>query len=120
MPHLLGKWAIGAVGCIAEAKVFINLQQALLTNDRAQELFLSRIVGEQARGRDFDRAVGKLRPQFLVVAPEIAIVCERERIDDIGQDFGGTGISDEREGGSRALCRERVMRGPEIVLQTGQ
>jgi hypothetical protein len=46
------------IGIIAQAKVFVDLEQTLLVRDSFQELFPTRIVSEKPRRPCFESAVG--------------------------------------------------------------
>ena len=55
--HLLGERALCAIGIILHAKVFVNLEQALLVRDGSHKLRAAWIVAEKAGDRGFQSAI---------------------------------------------------------------
>ncbi len=55
--HLLGEWAVRAVGIVLKAEVFVNLKQTLLVRDGLEKKRAAWIVAEETRGAGFEPAV---------------------------------------------------------------
>ena len=55
--HLLGERALRAIGIILHAKIFVNLEQALLVRNGSHKLRAALIVAEKARGGGFQSAI---------------------------------------------------------------
>jgi hypothetical protein len=55
--HLLGKWALCAIGIVLHAKVFVDLEQPLLVRDSAQKFFPAGIISKKTRRSGFESPV---------------------------------------------------------------
>src|SRR5438477_1838738 len=57
LTHLLRERTLRAIRIISHAKVFVNLEQALLMRDRFYKRTPTRIVAEEARGCGFEAPI---------------------------------------------------------------
>src|SRR5260221_1062357 len=55
--HLLGEGTLRAVGLVLQAKVFVDLEQPLLSGHRAQKAQSARVVAEETRSARFDTSI---------------------------------------------------------------
>ena len=115
--HLLGEGALRAIGIILQTEVFVNLQKSLLMRDRFQKLRRSRVGAEETRGGGFERPIGQVRRQFCVFRPNIGVIQEPEREDDVGQDFRDARFADECHFFWRGIRSERVMKFPKRMVK---
>ena len=57
LPHLLRERALGAIGIVLHAKVFVDLEQPLLVRDGAQKFFPAGIISKETRRGGFESPV---------------------------------------------------------------
>ena len=80
-PQLLRQRTARAIGGIAQAKIFVDLEQSLLSDQGAHEVALPRIAGKKSRRRDARRLIGKLGTQIFVIIPDFAVVIDCQWIN---------------------------------------
>jgi hypothetical protein len=89
------KRALRAIGRVAQTKILVNLQKALLTGESPQKFSLPRIIGEKSCRGHSHRLIGESRAQLAIIAPELALISEGERVNNVGQNLGHARIADE-------------------------
>ena len=72
-----------AIGRVAQTKILVNLQKALLTGGSQQKFSLPRIIGEKSCRRDSHRLIGESRAQLAIIAPDLALISEGERVNNV-------------------------------------
>ena len=77
------KRALRAIGRVAQTKILVNLQKALLTGESPQKFSLPRIIGEKSCRGDSHRLIGESRAQLAIIAPDLALISEGERVNNV-------------------------------------
>jgi len=72
-----------AIGRVAQTKILVNLQKALLTGGSPQKFSLPRIIGEKSCRGDSHRLIGESRAQLAIIAPDLALIREGERVNNV-------------------------------------
>ena len=120
MGDLSREKASGAIGKIAEAEVFVDLEEALLEGGELEEFAGARGVAEEAEGGDFGALTGDWGAEFEETDPAFFVGGDGEWEEDIGEDIGDAGGADERHGFGGRFGVDGVMMIPEGIGEGGE
>ena len=79
---------MNAIGGVSQAKVFVDLKEALLEGRRLEKCGSARAVSEEALRGDFHALVGEGGAQVLESDPALFIAGDGQGEEDIGEHVG--------------------------------